>query len=46
MYTSFRNSNVELCNEVSKVDTLKIAKIGPLEKTFTSLDLRISKNIL
>ena len=42
-YTIFGNSNVELCKEAGKIDTPKIAS---WKKTFLSLDLRISKNIL
>ena len=37
------NSNVELCEEVGKIDTLKIAYNRLLEKTFLSLDLHISQ---
>ena len=43
MYITFGNSNVELCREVGKID---IPKIGSWKKTFLSLDLRFSKNIL
>ena len=43
MYTIFGNSNVELCKEVGKTDT---PKIDSWKKTFMSLNLRISKNIL
>ena len=46
MYTMSGNSNVELCKDVGKIDTLKSPKIGSWKKTFLSLDLRISKNIL
>ena len=42
MYTSFGNSNVELCKE-GKTDT---PKIGSWKKKFLSSDLRISNNIL
>ena len=43
MYTIFGNSNVELFEEVGKIDT---PNVGSWKKTFLSLDLRISKNIL
>ena len=43
MYTIFGNSNIELCKEVGKIYT---PKIDPRKKTFMSLNLRISKNIL
>ena len=43
MYTIFGNSNVELCKEVGKIDT---PQIDSWRKTSTSLNLRISKNIL
>ena len=47
MYTIFGSSNVELCKEVGKIDTPKIAWNWFLEKkTFLSLDLHIAKNIL
>ena len=36
MYTIFGNSNVELCKEVGKIDTPKIAKNRLLKKTFLS----------
>ena len=43
MHTIFSNSNVELCKEVGKIDTLKI---GSWKKMFLCLYLRISKSIL
>ena len=46
MYTFFFNSIVKLCKKVGKIDTPKIAQNQLLEKTFLSLDLHISKNIL
>ena len=42
----FGNSDVELCEEVGKIDTLKIAQNWLLQKkTFLSLDLHIWNNI-
>ena len=38
----FGNYNVELCEEVGKIDT---PKIGCWKETFLSLDLSVSKNI-
>ena len=43
MYIISGNSNVELCREMGKIDTPKIAS---WKKTFLSLDLHMSKNVL
>ena len=45
MYTIFGSSNIELCNEVDKIDTLKSPEIDSWKKHLC-LNLRISKNIL
>ena len=46
MYTIFDNSNVDLCEEVCKIDTHQIFLSRILDKTFLFLDSLISNNFL